>query len=68
MKKWTKDSWRAYPAKHIPEYPDTTELAKHPNVYMKLSGMVVLAAETWSKEIFQPYIDHSIKEFGVKRY
>ena len=28
MKKWTKDSWRAYPAKHIPEYPDTTELAK----------------------------------------
>ena len=47
---------------------DITELAKHPNVYMKLSGMVVLAAETWSKEIFQPYIDHCIKEFGVKRY
>jgi len=46
---------------------DITELAKHPNVYMKLSGMVVLAAETWSKEIFQPYIDHCIKEFGVKR-
>ena len=41
-------------------------IAKHPNVYMKLSGMVVLA-EPWSREIFQPYIDHSIKEFGVKR-
>ena len=45
---------------------DITEIAKHQNVYMKLSGMVVLA-ERWSRELFQPYIDHSIQEFGVKR-
>ena len=26
MKKWTLNSWRNYPAKHIPEYPDKKEL------------------------------------------
>ena len=28
MKSWTKDSWRSFPAKHLPEYPDNAELAK----------------------------------------
>ena len=28
MKSWTKDSWRTFPAKHLPEYPDAAELAK----------------------------------------
>ena len=28
MKSWTKDSWRSFPAKHLPEYPDAAELAK----------------------------------------
>jgi 3-deoxy-7-phosphoheptulonate synthase len=28
MKSWTKDSWRTFPAKHLPEYPDADELAK----------------------------------------
>ena len=45
---------------------EITEIAKHPNIYMKLSGMVVLA-EPWSRELMQPYIDHCIKEFGAKR-
>ena len=26
MKKWKLDSWRKYPAKHIPSYNDTKEL------------------------------------------
>ena len=28
MKSWTKDSWRTFPAKHLPEYPDAAELSK----------------------------------------
>ena len=27
MKKWTLNSWRNYPAKHIPKYEDEKELA-----------------------------------------
>ena len=26
MKNWKKNSWRNYPVKHIPEYPDKKEL------------------------------------------
>ena len=26
MKNWKKNSWRKYPVKHIPEYPDKKEL------------------------------------------
>ena len=26
MKKWKTNSWRNYPVKHIPEYPDKKEL------------------------------------------
>ena len=28
MKSWKKNSWRKYPVKHIPEYPDKKELDK----------------------------------------
>ncbi len=28
MKNWKKNSWRKYPVKHIPEYPDKKELNK----------------------------------------
>ena len=28
MRKWTVNSWRGYKAKHIPEYPDKSELEK----------------------------------------
>ena len=43
------------------------KLGNFPNVYMKLSGMVVLA-EPWTKEMFKPYVDHCLKVFGPKRY
>ena len=43
------------------------EIAKYPNVYMKLSGMVVLA-EPWSPELMKPYVDQCIKAFGAQRY
>ena len=48
---------------------DIVEIAKWPNVYMKLSGLVsdLRKAEPWSLELFQPYIDHCIKQFGAKR-
>lgn len=45
-----------------------TEIAQYPNVYMKLSGLVVQTKEPWKRELFQPYIDHCIREFGAKRY
>lgn len=45
---------------------EITEAAKHPNVHMKLSGLVMLA-DPWTKEAFQPYVDHCIEAFGVKR-
>ena len=28
MKSWKKNSWRKYPVKHIPDYPDKKELDK----------------------------------------
>ena len=28
MKSWKKNSWRKYPVKHIPEYPNKKELDK----------------------------------------
>ena len=28
MNSWTKDSWRSFPAKHLPEYPDADKLVK----------------------------------------
>ena len=43
-----------------------SEIAQFPNVFMKLSGMVVLT-EPWSKEVFKPYIDHCLDVFGAKR-
>ncbi|MGN7515840.1 MAG: amidohydrolase family protein [Allomuricauda sp.] len=47
---------------------DITELAKFPNVYCKLSGMVTEAAwNHWSIEDFKPYIETVINVFGTKR-
>ena len=45
---------------------EISELAKFPNVFMKLSGLVVLA-EPWNYEMFQPYVEHCITELGSKR-
>ena len=43
-----------------------TNAAKHPNVYVKLSG-IISETKNWSAKVYQPYIDHLLKEFGVKR-
>ena len=40
--------------------------AKHQNVYVKLSG-IISETKNWCAEIYQPYIDHLLNVFGVKR-
>ena len=43
-------------------------LAKHPNVYCKISGMVTEANwNNWTSEIFEPYISLVLQEFGPER-
>lgn len=44
------------------------ELAKHPNVYCKISGMTTEASWlNWKPEDFTPYIDVIFEEFGTHR-
>jgi len=44
------------------------QIAKHPNIYCKLSGMVTEADHhNWEKEEFIPYVRHIVNEFGVNR-
>ena len=44
------------------------ELASHPNVLCKLSGMVTEAAfQTWTPDDLKPYVDHVIESFGEDR-
>ena len=53
MKKWTLNSWRDYPVKHIPKYEDEKELAM---VLKKVSSFppLVFAGETRAlKKLFQ---------------
>ena len=45
---------------------DIAEVAKHKNVYVKLSG-IINSHENWSVEVFQPCIDHLLEHFGSKR-
>jgi L-fuconolactonase len=45
-----------------------SEIAKHQNIYCKLSGMVTDANNNnWQKEEFVPYVHHIIEEFGTRR-
>jgi L-fuconolactonase len=45
-----------------------SEIAMHPNIYCKLSGMVTEANHPkWEKEDFIPYVHHIINEFGTNR-
>lgn len=45
-----------------------TEIAKHPNVSCKLSGMVTEADwQNWSKKDFFPYLDVAFRIFGPDR-
>ncbi|NNE77352.1 MAG: amidohydrolase family protein [Pricia sp.] len=44
------------------------EIAKHENVYCKLSGLITEADyDTWTYEQFQPYINLSLETFGSER-
>jgi len=44
------------------------ELAKAPNVYCKISGMITEAAwNAWKPEDFRPYLDIVVEAFGVDR-
>ena len=45
---------------------DIAEVAKHENVYVKLSGLIN-SHENWSVEVFKPCIDHLLEHFGSKR-
>ena len=45
-----------------------SEIAKHENVYCKLSGMITEADfDTWKPEQFKPYIDLVFRAFGPER-
>ena len=47
---------------------EITEVARHENVYCKISGMVTEANwENWKKEDFNPYLDTVIEAFGPRR-
>jgi len=44
------------------------EVARHPNVYCKLSGMITEADhQTWTVEDLRPYVEHVVKCFGFER-
>ncbi|HET6871743.1 MAG TPA: amidohydrolase family protein [Sporolactobacillaceae bacterium] len=45
-----------------------SEIAAHPNIYCKLSGMVTEADHrNWKVSDFIPYVQHIINEFGTER-
>jgi L-fuconolactonase len=47
---------------------DIEAIAKHENVYCKMSGMVTEADwKTWKKEDFKPYMDVVVNAFGTNR-
>lgn len=47
---------------------DMEKIAKHENVYCKISGMVTEADwKAWKKEDFKPYLDVVVEAFGTDR-
>src|SRR5262249_13788492 len=47
---------------------DMAELAKHPNVFCKISGLVTEAEwGQWKHEQFRPYLDIVFEQFGIDR-
>lgn len=49
-------------------HEDIRAVAKHENVYCKISGMVTEADwEGWKKQDFRPYLDTVVEAFGTKR-
>ena len=55
--------------KEIKEWTlDMEAIAKHPNVWCKVSGMVTEADwKEWSKEDFKPYLDVVVNAFGADK-
>lgn len=54
--------------KFSPWKEDLKELAKHPNVYCKLSGMVTETKwNDWKEDDFKPYLDIVTESFGTNR-
>ena len=43
------------------------EVARHPNVHCKLSGLATEAAPNWSVDDLRPYVDHLLECFGPAR-
>ena len=70
MKNWKKNSWRKYPVKHIPDYPDKKELDK---VLDKIGTFppLVFAGETrhLSKKVRRGVLEtqHASKAFQNKQ-
>lgn len=47
---------------------DMQAVARLPNVYCKISGMVTEADwQNWNQEDFKPYLDTVVESFGIKR-
>ncbi|WP_223622628.1 amidohydrolase [Microbacterium sp. EST19A] len=46
---------------------DLDELARHPQVFCKLSGLPAEAAGNWSREQLEPFLDVAADAFGVER-
>ena len=45
-----------------------SEIAKRPNIYCKLSGMITEADhKTWTAEDLRPYVEHVVNCFGFER-
>ncbi len=49
------------------EYADVLDLAKYPNVYMKMSGLGYFATDTPDYQSVMPFTRRIIKEFGADR-
>ena len=43
------------------------DLALHPHVYCKLSGLITEAGPDWDVDVLSPYVDHVLAHFGAGR-
>lgn len=43
------------------------DLARHPNVFCKISGIIARVPKTWSPEDLRPIVQHCVDAFGPNR-
>lgn len=43
------------------------ELARHPNLYCKISGLLTLAGKNWTQDMIKPYLHYAVERFGFDR-